>query len=170
MTDPRQHDPLDALGEAYERMFERAAEHFHRAEEKTAPVLRKLIDEAREQAVELKEISREDAEKVAEWLKRDLHHAAEVLSETGRELEDWLGFEASLVKSNLVDLMLKAADKTQLELLKFRQEISGEPVWRTGEITGPGTLRCRKCGEKLHFHHTGRIPPCPRCHGTEFMR
>ncbi len=170
MKDPLHHDPLDALGAAYEKMFERAAEHFHKAEERTGPLLHKLIDEARDKAVELKELSREDAEKVASWVKRDLSEAASYLSETGRDLRDWLGFETTLVESGLFDFLLKAADKTTISLLEMKEAAEQASTYHTGEITGPGTLVCDNCSEKLHFHRTGRIPPCPKCHGTTFHR
>ncbi len=170
MKDSQHHDPIDALGTAYEKMFERAAEHFHNVEEKTGPVLHKLVDEAKEKAIELKELSREDAEKLAAYLKRDLADATDYLLETGHELRDWLGFETSLVESSLLDLMLKAADKTTLQLLKLKETAREASVYRTGEITGAGTLVCDQCGEKLHFHKAGKIPPCPKCHATSFHR
>jgi len=170
MKSPQHHDPIDALGEAYEKMFERAAEHFHNAEEKTGPLLHKLIDEAREKAVELKELSKEDADKLSVYLKRDLDDAADYLSETGHELKDWLGFETTLVESGVFDLLLKAADKTTLQLLKIKEDAQRASVYHTGEITGPGTLVCDQCGEKLHFHKAGKIPPCPKCHATSFHR
>ena len=170
MKTKRDHDPIDILADAYEKMFERAAEHFRNAEEKTGELLHSLIDEARETAVELKEISREDAEKLAAWLKRDLDEATGYLSETGHDLRDWLGFETTLVESGIVDLLLKAADKTTLQLLRIKEEARRASTYHTGEITAPGTLVCEQCGEKLHFHKTGRIPPCPKCHATNFKR
>ncbi|MDH5595020.1 MAG: zinc ribbon-containing protein, partial [Gammaproteobacteria bacterium] len=42
--------------------------------------------------------------------------------------------------------------------------------WHTGEVVGVGTLRCKACGELLHFHATGHIPPCPKCQKTVFNR
>ena len=42
--------------------------------------------------------------------------------------------------------------------------------YHTGEISGPGTLLCVACGTELHLHKTGRIPPCPKCHATQFKR
>jgi len=170
MKDPLHHDPLDALGEAYEKMFERAARNLHKAEEKSDDLLHKLIDEAKNKAVELEELSREDAEKLSAYLKRDLSDAANYLSETGRELEDWLGFEATLVESGIFDFLLKAADKTTLALLKMKEDAQQASAYRTGEITGAGTLVCDQCGENLHFRRAGKIPPCPKCHKTAFHR
>lgn len=59
MKDPLCHDPLDALGEAYEKRFERAIENFHKAEEKSGTLFHIPIDEAKEKTVELEEVSRE---------------------------------------------------------------------------------------------------------------
>jgi len=109
MTKPPHNDPIDALGAVYEKMYERAAENFHKAEEKTGSLLHKLIDEAKDKAVELEEVSEEDAVKLAGWLKRDLDDAVNYLSETGHELKDWLGFETTLLESAVLDLLLKAA-------------------------------------------------------------
>ena len=170
MKDPLRHDPLDALGEVYEKMFERAVENFHKAEEKSGALFHKMIDEAKEKAVELEEVSREDAEKLSAYIKRDLSDAADHLSETGRELKDWLGFETTLLESSIFDLLLKAADKTTLELLKMKEDAQQASIYHTGEITGPGTLVCDQCGEKLHFRKAGKIPPCPKCHATTFHR
>ncbi len=170
MKNSPHNDPMDLLAQAYEKMFERASEHFHNAEKKTGPLLHKMIDEAKEKAIELKELSKEDAEKLSAYLKRDLSDAADYLSETGHDLKDWLGFETILVESGILDLMLKAADKTTLQLLKIKEEAQQASAYHTGEITGPGTLVCDQCEEKLHFHKAGKIPPCPKCHATSFHR
>jgi len=163
-------DPIDILGEAYEKMFERAAEHFQHAEEKSLSLLHRLIDEARDEAIIMKEITRDDADQVADYLKRDLSHANRYLAETGHELKDWLGFETSLVETGLLDLMLKAADPTIIELNDFKESLEQLATRHTGEITAPGILVCDKCGEKLHFHRISKVPPCPKCHGTAFHR
>ena len=170
MTKPTHNDPIDALGAAYEIMFERTAASLYSAEQKSGQLLHKLIDEAKEKAVELKELSEEDAEKIAGWLKRDLDDIVNYLTETGLELKDWLGFETTLLESAVLDLLLKAADKTTVELLTMKEHSRQPHAYHTGEITGPGTLVCDQCGEKLHFHRAGKIPPCPKCHATTFHR
>ena len=170
MTKPTHNDPIDALGAAYEKMYERTAENLHTAEEKSGSLLHKLIDEAKDKAVELKELSEDDAGKLADWLKRDLDDTVNYLSDTGNELKDWLGFETTLLESAVLDLMLKAADKTTVELLTMKDYARQPHAYHTGEITGPGTLVCDQCSEKLHFHRAGKIPPCPKCHATTFHR
>ena len=170
MTKPTHNDPIDALGAAYEKMYERTAENLHSTEKKSAQLLHKLIDEAKGKAVELKELSEDDAAKLADWLKRDLDDTVNYLSETGLELKDWLGFETTLLESAVLDLMLKAADKTTVELLTMKDYARQPHAYHTGEITGPGTLVCDQCSEKLHFHRAGKIPPCPKCHTTSFHR
>ena len=170
MTKPTHNSPIDALGAAYEKMYERAAENLHSTEKKSAQLLHKLIDEAKDKAVALKELSEDDAAKLADWLKRDLDDTVNYLSETGLELKDWLGFETTLLESAVLDLLLKSADKTTVELLTMKDYARQPHAYHTGEITGPGTLVCDQCGEKLHFHRAGKIPPCPKCHATTFHR
>ncbi len=170
MKDPLHHDPVDMVGEAYERMLERALEDLRAMREKTGPALHKMIDKARDTAVELEELSREEADRVAAYLKRDLVDAADYLAETGDELKDWLGFETRLIEGKVLDLFMQAADKTTVELVALREQAKKLSGYHTGEVTGPGTLVCDQCGAKLHFRKPGKIPPCGSCHATAFHR
>ena len=170
MTPSSHNDPIDTLGAAYEKMFERAAENMHTAEVKTGSLLHKAVDEAKDKAVELEELSKDDAAKVSGWLKRDLDDALSYLSETGHELKDWLGFEKTLLESTTLDLLLKAADKTTVKSLLMKENVRQAFIYKTGEITSAGTLICDHCGEILHFYKAGKIPSCPSCHATTFRR
>ncbi len=164
---PPPHDPIEGLGEAYELMLERAMADFQKAEHKSREALHRFIDRAREKAVELEELTEEDAGRVADSLKRDLDHQARYLAETGKDLGDWLGFDVEMLEERTREALLSVADPTVLELLALKARAA---TYRTGEIAGPGTLVCAQCGERLHLHRAGRIPPCPRCHGTVFHR
>ena len=163
-------DPFDVLARAYETMFESAAKGLHNAEQKSADLLHELIDKAKEEVVEVGEVSREDAEKLSTYVKRDLGGAARHMSVSGKELKDWLGFETTLLEVEFVDQLLKLADPTRVELFKLKLDAQPTPPYHTGEITGPGTLICDECGENLHFYRAGKIPPCPKCHATNFHR
>ena len=83
---------------------------------------------------------------------------------------EWLVFETTLLESETLDLLLKAADKTTVKLLQLKKDTQQISTYHTGEITGLGTLVCDQCDEKLHFHKAGKIPPCPKCHATVFHR
>ena len=163
-------DPLDSLGAIYETMYEHVAENLHKAKDKTGPLIHQLIDEAKDKAKEIEEVTEEDAEKLGAWLKRDLDDVISYLSETEYAVKDWLGFETSLIKNAMIRMMLETADKTTVELLRMKENAHKPYDYRTGEIAGFGTLICDECGEKLHFHKAGKIPPCPKCHKTSFHR
>ena len=165
-----EHDVLDALGDSYEKLYEHVANNFHRAEEKTEALFNKLIHEAKDNVMELKKISKDDADKVADWVKRDMADAAHYFAETGNELKDWFGFETTLVENQLLDMFIKAADQTTVNLLQLKEKSNLNISYYTGEVIGPATLKCDKCGEELQFRRAGKIPPCPKCHETSFHR
>ena len=166
---PPPHDPIEALGEAYEMLLEKSLAGAQKAEKKGSLALHHYIDKAQQEVSDLNELSKEEAAKIARYLKRDLIDAAHYLNETGRELKDWFGFDVALIKDRLRDMFAQAADQTTKELLelKFRAQTT---EYHTGEITGPGTLMCDNCREELHFHNPGHIPPCPKCRKTHFHR
>lgn len=155
---------------AYDRMLHRVREFLEDAEEKTAPIVDRALENAIQTATDLGELTREEAEKIGEYLKRDLHDAAIFLEGTGEELGEWLRFDLALIEDRLVDMFLSVADKTRIELAQLAERATRVGEWHTGEITGIGTLQCKECGEELHFHKTSHIPPCPKCHGTRFRR
>ncbi len=164
------HDVLDVLGDSYEKLYEHVADNLHHAEEKTESLLNRLLHEGKEKVMELKQISEHDAEQVANWVRQDMTDAAHYLAETGNELKDWFGFETTLVENEILDRFIKAADQTTIELLRLRDKSRLNTHYRTGEVTGPATLKCDQCGEELQFRRAGKIPPCPKCHATHFNR
>lgn len=170
MKQPSHHDPIDILGEAYEKMYERTTENLHKAREKGGQILHDIIHQAKDKAIALEELTEEDAAKVAGWLKRDMSDFIDSLADGENEIKHWLGFETSLLETAFFDLLLQTADKTTIELNALKESARLASTYHTGEITGPGTLLCDKCGAALHFHKTGKIPPCPKCHATTYHR
>lgn len=115
------------------------------------------------------QIYMDEITRIKKSIQRDLMDAAHHMSEKGKELKDWLGFDIALIKSELWLNFTEATDKTTLELLKLKQ-IAEKAPYHTGEIIGLGTLTCDQCKASLHFHKPGHIPPCSKCHGTNFHR
>ena len=164
---------IDKLTQAYNRMMERVKlrlEELEHAEQQVLPRLRHGIEHAAEKAVELGELTREEAHLIGSYLKRDLEDAGHYLAETGHDLGAWLRFDLELIEDRLLDLFRSAADRTRLEMLNFEETVERASHYQTGEITGLGTLQCDECGELLHFHATGSIPACPKCNATTFNR
>lgn len=165
-----ERDPVDRLVNAYEKMLEQVDGMLDTAEKTTLPMLHKNIDTARDKMVEMGELTREEGEKIATYLERDMKDAAHFLTETGEEFRHWFKFDVELIEARVMALFAKVADKTRVEMERFTHQMKEASMYHTGEITGPGTLICTKCGKELHFHKTGHIPPCGKCHATEFQR
>jgi len=168
MSKQKYDDPFDVLAKAYEKLYQSAATDMHKLKD-TSVGLKHVLEQAKDKAADLDELTEEDAAKLVEWLQRDLQDAINYLTENGRDLKDWLGFETALLEGELFYMFLDVADKTTVELQQFKNDAE-HPEYHTGEITGPGTLTCDECGERLHFYKAGKIPPCPKCHATVFHR
>jgi Na+/phosphate symporter len=160
----------EKLVHAYNRMMERVKDALKQTEKNTLSALHYNIDLAKEKAVELGELSREEAARLADYLRRDLEDAGEYLADSGSELSSWLHFDVELVEDRLWEVFTAAADQTKLAYLDLEERAQRASEYHTGELTTVGTLRCSACGELLHFHGTGHIPPCPKCHATRFTR
>lgn len=159
------------LVSAYNRMMARVKETLSHARTGTGPKLRQAVEKAQDKAVELGELSREEAEKIGDYLRRDLSDAADFLTEQSEtEFAEWLRFDIDLIEAELLDLFLSAADQGKLDMLNFEESLAEHEEYHTGEITGPGTLICEACGEHVHFHQPGLIPPCPKCGGRDYQR
>jgi hypothetical protein len=166
MTEHKEH----RLIEAYEHMLEQVHELFETAEEKYRPKLHEAIETAQKKAFEIGKLSQDEAEKVAGYLKRDLTDMGQYLNDTGKDFRDWFKFDMEVIENRFKQLLINAADRTSLELSRLKERMEVNATWHSGEVTGPGTLVCDKCGQEVHFEKTSHIPPCPKCHATVFRR
>ncbi|CAN5333646.1 hypothetical protein BH10PSE19_BH10PSE19_11510 [soil metagenome] len=128
------------------------------------------LEEAKQIAIHLGELTEAEAELLATYLKRDLSDAAKSLNESGKVLADWLAFDWHLVEKRLWKLFSLAADKTRLQQAAFQRQIEHGPIYRAEEITGPGSLKCVACGHVVHFHNVSEIPVCTTCQQNEYTR
>ncbi|MFY9328378.1 MAG: zinc ribbon-containing protein [Georgfuchsia sp.] len=159
------HDSIQSMGEAYELLLEKALQKAHQS----GAIVHDVIDVVRGDIAGLNKLSGDELIKLEAYLKRDMIDAAQYLNQTGKELKDWLGFDAALIKQKLWERFSNAADQTTVALDRLKLQ-AADVGYRTGEITGLGTLVCDQCGNKLHFHKPGHIPPCPQCNTTHFHR
>ena len=132
--------------------------------------LQKALNEAKDKAIHLGEVTMDEAHEISEYIKRDINDAAEYMAETGAEFSDWLMLDIEIIERNVIDLFLSVADRTRIELEQFQNPPHGPNEYHSGEITGPGTLVCTQCGHNVSFVTTGEIEDCPECKNTSFQR
>ncbi|SEO75616.1 zinc ribbon-containing protein [Aquisalimonas asiatica] len=171
MTDNRQPQDKRQL-EGYEKMLQRVTDALEQAGEDARPRLRQALEQARRKAVEFGELSAEEAERISDYLQRDVEDAASFLTRDDKsdDLRDWFRMDMQLIGSWLYDRFSTIADSTRLEWIELNRQWQAETRYHTGEITSPGELRCLSCGKTMHFEKAGHIPPCPGCKATEFER
>jgi len=160
-----------SLIEAYNQMMARVRDSIDNAEAHAIPTLQKSIEQAKDQAIHLGEISLDEAEEIGDFIKRDINDAAEYLMETSHEFSEWLMLDIDIIEQKVVELFLSVADKTRIELEQLSHIASNIPTqYRSGEITGPGSLICTNCDKMIQFSTTGTIPDCNQCGGNIFKR
>lgn len=167
------HD--NRLARAYDRMIERVKirlEELEQAEKAAFPRLNASIEHAAEKAVELGELTREEARVIGGYLKRDLEDAGQYLITTGHDLRAWMQFDLELLEDRFSEFFQRGVDQSRLDLLAFETPETGAEaeLYRSGEVTGPGTLQCGVCGEPVIFLAPTLIEPCAACKGVVFVR
>jgi len=155
---------------AYNNMLEHLRIGPPNLDDEEQPHLQQRLDVAREKVTEMEQLGAKEAQTISDYLKRDIEAAAHWLANEGEELKDWFRFDVEQAESKLIEHFSIVADQTTVELKQLQQQANAFGEWHTGEITGIGTLRCIECNKDMHFHTTGHIPPCPKCHGTKFKR
>lgn len=170
-ADHRQHNEhaWDPLVGAYEEVLRRTREGIADAQE-SVPKLRQLLDRVRDNMVELGELTREEAQKITEYVERDIEDAAGYIVDTGEDLRNWWRFDLELIEQRMLEAFTSVADMTSLELGQWAEQARRATLYQAGQITGPGTLVCDRCGAETHFIRTGRIPACADCGGLAFKR
>lgn len=163
--------------ERLEKAYERAVQFIYDWRQKARNEGRELehwfkdaADEAIEAELALEELTKEEADKVVNYLAQDLHDAAEFTRDAEKSLAFWLKFDAALLEDRFEQAFSNAADPTAMGQYLLARQLQARSEFHSGEITGAGTLACKACGKHIHFHKPGHIPPCSECHKTTFER
>jgi len=160
----------ERLIHGYDRMLQRTGQSLATAAARSELVLSHTLNMARDKAIELGELTREEADKVHDFVTRDLYAAGRHLAMEERDIADWLRLDLLAIEKELLNRFSGLAQAAKFELKHLEKARKRFDEWHTGEVTTIGTLRCRHCGEHVHFERTARIPPCPKCHTSVFER
>ena len=167
-----QKKPAHYLITAYNQMMKEMRDAFEQADQSDMS-LQKALDLAKQQSVHLGKVTAEEAYEIGEYIKRDINDAAEYMMDSSAEFYDWLMLDIEVIEHKVIDLFLSVADHTRIELEQFKQPASIPeqiPVYKSGEITGPGTLICENCGETKPFLSSDEITDCVQCGHNRFIR
>lgn len=145
----------------YEKLASRTADLLEEGRKTFDEALKKAKDELSSAG----EFSREQADKLGEYVRRDLKENADKAKEAVIKAVEPQRVAAGV--QSVFTRILTTAAETLTELAE-RSEKSLE--FKTGEITSPGTLTCKECDAEMHMKKTTRIPPCPKCHKTIFRK
>lgn len=163
------HQETGHLVDGYNRMMERIKSTIDNATEDAAPTLQKAMDKAIEKAKQEKELTREEAEQIANTIKHDLNDAAEHLMETNSDFTEWLKMDLDALEQKILDLFLSVADHTRMEIKQFIGEIE-DSFYYSNDLAYKGDYRCEHCNNVVHVSRVSPLVPCPVCKQTEFRR
>jgi hypothetical protein len=174
MTKPTQShtDPSDSakqrLKKGYESLVHKTKEIYSGAEKKSEVWFEEALEKSRQSLQDAGEFSKEETQQLRDYLRRDLQ-ATEVdfrrWSEQARKQ-----LEPTRVGTGFLDLVSSLLEGTSNVLDGLGQKVSEALTYKTGEMTGPGTLTCTSCKKEMHFDEPGHIPPCAGCKGTAFRK
>ena len=153
------------LEELYEKMSRIFRENLEKTGNITEEIFEKSLKDSRDWAGKLKEHYSEDINKVSESIRRDWLNAVQHSSEQTKKKLD-----LDRIQAGVLGVLSKIAQTAGNQLESFAAKINERLTYKTGEIAGPGTLVCTNCGQNLTVEKPTRIPPCPKCHATQFRR
>ncbi|MDH5300244.1 MAG: zinc ribbon-containing protein [Gammaproteobacteria bacterium] len=159
----------DKLSKGYQQLLNHAEEFIVEFRHETKPLVEDSLHHAADKLEDLGELTREEVDKLRDYLMKDLYEAARYMAHEEKKLADWLRLDLAYIKASALETFAAMVDQTKLELDRLAYEAQSAS-WHTGEITAPGILVCDACGEELHFKEPGHIPPCPKCQATTYHR
>lgn len=152
----------------FEKLASKTKEQLIASKEKSMEWLHMAVDASADQLEKAGDFSKEEGERARRFLKRDLAATrvefararafVNKVMDPSRVSGGFIGLASHLFGS-MGDVFQGWAAKSE-EALAFH----------TGEVSGPGKLTCTDCGTELNLERSSRIPPCPKCHKTDFRK
>lgn len=113
--------PDSRLQRAYDSARQWLREELPQAETHAAETLLNVMAKVRDYLVAAEELTRDEAQLVADNLRYDLREAAHDWQDLKLEYVDWARFDVEQIESAILEKLLAAADPTWVELARFQQ-------------------------------------------------
>jgi len=149
----------------YDQLAATFVEFFESGAEKTSSFAQTALEKARKHLTSAGAFSEDQGQKLKKFMEKDFVHMAGEMREGAREKLDPSRLGAGAMSS--IAGLLRGAGSL---LSDVANRADRNLKVRSGEITSAGTLICTACGHEIHKKKTGRVPPCPKCHATEFKK
>ena len=152
----------------FEKLAAKTKEQLIEGGEKSSEWLQRAVDGSAEQLEKAGEFSKEEGERARRLLLRALAATRADFSRAADSVKK--GLHPSRVGGGFADLASHLFGSLGGAFQAWAAKSEESLAFKTGEISGPGTLTCTACGTELHLEQPTRIPPCPKCHKTGFRR
>jgi len=148
----------------YEKLFARTKEIVDSGRKNLDEALKK----AGEELSQAGEYTREQAEKIGEYVRRDMFGMEKGAARAAEAIKNAVDPQRASagVKSVVARCLRGIADGVG----RLAEMAERQVEYKTGEVTSAGTLTCLACGADMSLKGTGRIPPCPKCYKTRFRK
>jgi hypothetical protein len=159
----------DRFKEAYERFVQRLTDELKQAGKVGKKQWEDALAKTREFIARAKpELKREDIEKMAETVRKDVKSALRSFKSRG---EDWTKSESFLTaRDKGAEFLLKVASRVKDAFETLETNLEETLKYRKGEFVTGGRFICTSCTAELTLAETGNIPACPKCGKEEFKR
>lgn len=152
----------------YDRFAERVREIFDAGQEKSKEAVERAMESAREQLSAAGEFSAQQGEVFRQFMRRDLEQTAQDMRVLGHEAKERL--HPARLGAGALSSMARLLEAAGSALQSLSRKAEEALHYKSGEITTAGTLTCVHCGQAVQLKRTSTIPPCPKCHGSEFRK
>jgi len=163
MTDDNDKKNKDDIS-LYENLAARTAELLEEGKRTLDEAMKKASDEFTAAG----KFSREQAEKFAAYIRRDLSLLGTQADKTRESLKK--AVDPQRVAAGAQSVFARILASTAETLSDWADKTEKQVEYKTGEVTSLGTLTCKACGNAIHMSGTGHIPPCPKCRKTVFRK
>ena len=130
--------------------------------------LQMAVDASADQLEKAGDFLKEEGERAGRFLKRNL--AATRVDFARARASVIKVMDPSRVSGGFIDLASHLFGSMGDMFQNWAAKSEEALAFNTGEVSGPGKLTCTDCGTELNLERSSRIPPCPKCHKTDFRK
>ncbi|WP_432453708.1 MULTISPECIES: zinc ribbon-containing protein [unclassified Agarivorans] len=150
---------------AYQAFVKDLEQRIQQSGEVSREELSKLIDATQEYLHAASDLSKDEWQLIANYVRRDL---SDWRDDYRRAYEESPSME--MLKQSIWYWLAKLSDPSQVEWHELLGDLQHQGIYQRGELIGLGVLECAQCGEHTALWHPTIIDACPKCQGERFYR